>query len=312
MQKKNKYALPTIKAYEPKIVALGERGGYRLKDGKHRSGPGKPLVSIVTVAWNAEKTIERTIRSVVHQTYDHIEYIIIDGGSTDKTLQIVKSHEDRVAYWISGLDEGISDAFNIGISMASGELVGIINADDWYAEDAVSKVVEAYLSDKEQGVSPRIYHGKLQYWTADQRPYYVFSARDDKLHHYMSVNHPTVFVPRSLYERHGLYLKELKCAMDYEWLSRAKLSGESFCYIGSVLAHMSLDGVSDKKWFQGYCEVFMARARHGASFPWNAALFGKMVVFTMVRKLLEKSGLGAVVGIFRRRFSATKKERYIR
>ncbi len=105
------------------------------------------LFSIITVCYNSEKTIERTIKSVLNQTESNYEYIIVDGGSTDKTLDIVKNYEDafngRLKY-ISEKDNGIYDAMNKGIGMAKGELIGLINSDDYYELDALENIKKEY------------------------------------------------------------------------------------------------------------------------------------------------------------------------
>jgi len=100
-----------------------------------------PVVSIITIVYNGVRHIEDTIKSVITQTYPNIEYIIIDGNSTDGTQEVIKRYEHKIARWISEKDRGISDAFNKGIAMASGALIGMINADDWYEPDAIASVV---------------------------------------------------------------------------------------------------------------------------------------------------------------------------
>ncbi|HLI93939.1 MAG TPA: glycosyltransferase, partial [Puia sp.] len=100
-----------------------------------------PMVTIITIVYNGEKHIAETMESVGGQTYPNIEYIIVDGGSTDNTLSIVDRFKDKVTHVISERDRGISDAFNKGIRMAKGGIIGIINADDWYEKDAVEKIV---------------------------------------------------------------------------------------------------------------------------------------------------------------------------
>ena len=102
----------------------------------------KPLVSVITVTYNAKSYLEQTIQSVFAQTYPHIEYIIIDGASTDGTLDIIKRHEKKIAFWVSEKDNGIYDAMNKGIRAANGELIGIINASDYYEPDTISEVVK--------------------------------------------------------------------------------------------------------------------------------------------------------------------------
>src|SRR4051794_14825027 len=99
------------------------------------------LVSIITIVYNSDKTLEDTIKSVLQQSYPHIEYILIDGGSTDQSLSIIKRY-DKFVKWISEPDKGISDAFNKGIKMSTGELIGIINADDWYEDGAIETIVK--------------------------------------------------------------------------------------------------------------------------------------------------------------------------
>ncbi|MDO4190908.1 MAG: glycosyltransferase, partial [Bacteroidales bacterium] len=121
-----------------------------------------PLVSIITVCFNAEKTIEQTIQSVINQTYSNIEYIIIDGKSTDSTLNIVSKYKDNIATIISEPDNGIYDAMNKGIKLSSGELIGIINADDWYEKDAVKIMVNKYLSTENKDNS--LYYGMIRIW----------------------------------------------------------------------------------------------------------------------------------------------------
>ena len=118
-----------------------EEGGLRIKGYFKKSIQSKPLVTIITVVLNGEDYLEQTIKSVINQTYDNIEYIVIDGGSRDKTKDIIKLYDSVIDYWVSEEDKGISDAFNKGISLATGEIIGILNASDWYENDAVETIV---------------------------------------------------------------------------------------------------------------------------------------------------------------------------
>ncbi len=108
----------------------------------------KPLMSIITVVFNGEKFLEQTIQSVINQTYKNIEYIIIDGGSTDGTLDIIKKYKDKIDYWASEKDEGIYDAMNKGIKVAKGKYLAFINADDWYEDNALNHVFSAYSQNQ--------------------------------------------------------------------------------------------------------------------------------------------------------------------
>ena len=116
-----------------------------------------PLVSIITVTYNAEKYLEQTIKSVISQSYKNIEYIIIDGMSSDGTVDIIKRYQKYIAHFSSEPDKGIYDAMNKGIKKANGELIGIINSSDFYEPDAVETVVSAYLQNKGAG----IFHGNI-------------------------------------------------------------------------------------------------------------------------------------------------------
>ncbi|EKD55550.1 MAG: Glycosyltransferase family 2 protein, partial [uncultured bacterium] len=102
--------------------------------------------SIITVTYNSAKTLETTIKSVIDQSFPYIEYIVVDGGSTDGTLDIIKKYQDKITKWVSEKDGGISDAMNKGIKMASGDIIGIIHADDWYEIGALEKVDAAFES----------------------------------------------------------------------------------------------------------------------------------------------------------------------
>ncbi|HOT76744.1 MAG TPA: glycosyltransferase [Candidatus Wallbacteria bacterium] len=94
-----------------------------------------PKVSVITIVYNGAAGIERTIKSVLGQGYKNLEYIIVDGGSIDGTIDIVKKYEDKIARWVSEKDRGISDAMNKGIALATGDIVGMIHADDWYGTE---------------------------------------------------------------------------------------------------------------------------------------------------------------------------------
>src|SRR6185369_15072253 len=142
---------------------LKGEGGLRVQGYFKKSLPSKPLVTVITVVFNGAKHLDDTIRSVITQTYDNVEYIIIDGGSTDGTLDIIKKYEGKIDYWVSEKDKGISDAFNKGISLSTGNIIGIINADDWYELDAIQMVAERYISQNKNNI---IFHGELYYHNA--------------------------------------------------------------------------------------------------------------------------------------------------
>ena len=124
-----------------------DKGGLRTQGYLKKSFDDKPLVSIVTVVYNGEVFLEKTIQSVINQSYSNIEYIIIDGGSTDETVDIIKKYEDRIDYWVSEIDSGIYDAMNKGIDLASGDWINFMNAGDSFVGCNVLLNLNYFLSD---------------------------------------------------------------------------------------------------------------------------------------------------------------------
>ena len=277
---------------------LFKRGGYFDSD---VPGDDTPLFSIVTVVFNGEAHLEQSLLSVLNQAYPNVEYIVVDGGSTDGTLDIIRKYDEAIDYWVSEPDQGIGDGFNKGISLSTGKIIGIINADDWYENNAFEQVVWAYRQNPES-----IIHGDLQFWT-NSKPAYVFHGRDDLAHLRPTINHPTVFVPRTVYDVVGPFLPEFRKAMDFEWLGRAKMAGIPFVHLDSVLANMRRGGVSDKKWLESYIEAAKARQLHGVSTIYNLYLFLKSAFLTLGRKTLEILKLESLIQIYRKYWSIGKK-----
>jgi len=133
-------------------------GGLRTKGYFKKSYEDKSLISIVTVVYNGEKYLEETIQNVINQTYDNVEYIIIDGGSTDGTLDIIKKYEDRVDYWASEKDSGIYDAMNKGISLFSGDYLFFLGADDFIKNTNI-----LYEVNKELNINYNLVYGNIKY-----------------------------------------------------------------------------------------------------------------------------------------------------
>lgn len=173
-------------------------------------------VSIITVSYNSEKTIKRTIESVLHQTYKNIEYIIIDGASTDHTVDIVKGYEKDFCgrlVWVSEPDAGVYYAMNKGIEKASGELIGILNSDDYYEPDAVENMVSALGKEKYQ-----ILYGFMR--TLKNGEEYSIAIRTHKDLRNGMIAHPTCFVTRQTYADLGMYNTKYKSVADYDFMLR--------------------------------------------------------------------------------------------
>ena len=127
----------------PEGAARQGEGGLRTQGYFKTSLEGKPLITVVTVVFNGEQFLEETILSVMNQTYENIEYIIIDGGSTDGTLNIIKKYENSIDYWVSEYDRGIYDAMNKGIALSQGDFIGFLNADDLYNLEVIEELSNA-------------------------------------------------------------------------------------------------------------------------------------------------------------------------
>jgi len=201
-----------------------------------------PLISVITVVYNGEKYLEQTIKSVINQTYKSIEYIIIDGGSTDKTLDIIKKYEKHISYWVSEPDKGLYDAMNKGIGVAKGELIGMINSDDWYEPNAVELIVNAYKNNPNK----TIFHAdRYDVDESGNRKIKKFHPSNFKFKYYgMTYNHPSMFITKDEYKKH-LYNTELRALSDYQFVLEAFLRNrDTFLYIDKAIVNYRLDGIS--------------------------------------------------------------------
>ncbi len=147
-----------------------------------------PVISIITIVFNGEKYLDQTIRSVLDQNYPSVQYIIIDGGSTDNSINIIKKYEKDLYFWISEKDNGISDAFNKGIARATGDIIGIINADDWYEPKTFERVAQQ-MDDAD------ICFGDVQFWKNGEKEF-IQKGNLKLLIKEITIIHPTVFVKR--------------------------------------------------------------------------------------------------------------------
>jgi glycosyltransferase involved in cell wall biosynthesis/2-polyprenyl-3-methyl-5-hydroxy-6-metoxy-1,4-benzoquinol methylase len=262
-------------------------GGLRLNGTVRKSHPGQPLVTIVTVARNMEETIECTIRSVLAQTYKNTEYIIIDGGSSDRTTDIIRRYEHSIDYWVSEPDGGISDAFNKGVSLAQGEFVTFVNADDWLSPDQVEEGAKA-LTGSTAGYA----FGDLAFHDGSDAGQYTIkgdAAYGEKIHKRLpDMNHPTVIARRDLFAAIGGFDERYSIAMDYEWLYRAHLAGYKGLYVPAIVGHMRLDGCSDARYVKAYRQVRDISVEYG--YPaWKAqVLFVYRAVRTWMRRVIER------------------------
>ncbi|EKD55809.1 MAG: Glycosyltransferase family 2 protein [uncultured bacterium] len=261
------------------------------------------IFTIITITYNSAKYLEQTIESVLNQTFKGIEYIIVDGGSDDGTLDIIKKYGSRVTRWISEKDKGISDALNKGIAMASGDFIGIIHADDWLEKDAVETVFNAF---KNTGAD--VVCGKIKYWL-NENPDYIFASDPAKLDKEMTVNHPSVFIKNEVYQKYGIFDLKYKYAMDYDLLLRLKTRGLKFVTLDRVIANMRLEGASDKNWRKALYEAYLIKICHGVDAGEALRYYIWQNIRSAISRFLKAAGLESVVSFYRKHFSILKKER---
>ena len=202
-------------------VADSPQSLHGLRGLRGQQGPLK--ISVITVVRNGRDFVGQTIQSVLDQQYQPVEYIVVDGGSTDGTLDIIKSHGERISQWISEPDSGISDAFNKGLALSSGDYLLFLNADDRLATpDVVGRMVQAIVDEGH----PELIYGDCAVLDRQSGSYLYtasieFAARAFKLGR--TFPHPSLFTSRAYFDRYGTFDTAFRIAMDYEFFLRGAL-----------------------------------------------------------------------------------------
>ncbi len=203
-------------------------------------------VSIITVCYNSEKYIRSAIKSVLNQTYDNIEYIIIDGNSNDNTVTIINEYIDKISSFVSEPDKGIYDAMNKGIALATGDIVGILNSDDFFSNNTIiDKIVNSFewnnidsLYGDVRFVNPGNDNKIVRYYSSKYFRNWMF-------HIGSSPAHPSFYVKRSLFDKLGIYDPDFKIAADLDLLMRFLYKNKiSYMYLAESVVTMRTGGVS--------------------------------------------------------------------
>lgn len=241
-------------------------------------------ISVVTVVYNAVDSIEDAINSVIAQDYEDIEHIVIDGGSVDGTMDVVNRYREQLAVVISEPDNGIYDAMNKGIDLATGDIIGNLNADDWYADNSVlSRVVNAFSEDKDLDaiygdivyVTKNEPHSIVRYW--ESQPY-----QEGLFEKGWMPAHPSFFVRREIYNRYGKFDLDLQIQSDFDLTMRFMVVNKiKTRYLPGVMVKMRMGGVTNNRIsnvIKGNFEAYKACRKNGLS----------VTPFFMLKKVLSR------------------------
>jgi glycosyltransferase involved in cell wall biosynthesis len=243
-----------------------------------------PLITVITIVYNGAKYLEQTIQSVINQTYPIVEYIIIDGGSTDGTLDIIKKYEDYIDYWVSEPDKGIYDAMNKGLKVAIGNYISILNSDDYYDKQAIKKSIESIFKNKCDYSFGNI---KIIETQSITKP--IFPLVANKIYQEMPYPHVTALIPRKIYKDVGLFDTNFKIAADHDMALRIHLRNYKACYVDEVLAYVHAGGISDS--YEANRESLRVAIKHGEK-PFNAyIIYLKQIIKLFIAKHIPLSFL---------------------
>lgn len=211
-------------------------------------------ISIVTVSYNAEKTIEQTIKSVISQDYDNLEYIVIDGASADGTLDIIHKYENNISYWASEPDYGVYDAMNKGLSCCSGDIVAFLNSDDRYVDGAIRYIAEFFENHKETEVL--CCEVLINREGNVVSHYNAWEKYPEKLREgVMMYCHQGIFAKKSCFEKYGFFDSQYRIAADYAWLLNLYNHNVGITYSPEIVAEFRYGGLCTTEHFSTADEV---------------------------------------------------------
>lgn len=217
--------------------------------------PDFPKITVVTVTYNAEQYLEQTIKSVIEQDYPNIEYIIIDGASTDGTIDIIKKYEKYLSYWISEPDKGIYDAMNKGIDVATGEWINFMNAGDSFCEqNTISNVINSMDKNTD------IIAGDIYYINGDKRTYNKAPGLNSRFKG-MFFCHQTMFVKTSIMKKYK-YNTTYKIVSDYDFALKCSINGYRFQFLDIAIANYISGGVYETSLIQARIENLFIQSHY--------------------------------------------------
>ncbi len=231
-------------------IRKGE-GGLRTQGFFKKSYDNKPLISVVTVVFNGEAYLEETILSVINQTYDNVEYIIIDGGSTDSTLDIIKKYEGQVDYWASEQDSGIYDAMNKAITLATGEWINFMNAGDiFYTLNILNTI---FTSTNLHNADILFGHREVRY---SDKKRIIKAGKVSSLWKGSQFSHQSAFVSSSFHKEHP-FDTNIKITADFSFFYNAYIQKVKYLYLNTIVSSIAAGGLSDTKRIDGILEMWL-------------------------------------------------------
>ena len=204
-------------------------------------------ISIITSVYNNKETIKDAIKSVLSQTYENIEYVVVDGGSSDGTLDVINKYKDQIDILVSEPDKGIYDGLNKGVGLATGDVVAFLHSDDLYADiDIVAKIADKFQESGVDGI-----YGDLVYTPKDDTAKILRYWKSKDFEEGMLAQgwmpaHPTLFLKKSVYDEYGKFDLSFKIAGDYDFMLRVLSGGIRVAYLPTVFYKMRVGGESNK------------------------------------------------------------------
>ena len=251
-----------------------------------------PRVTIITAVFNGEKHIEETIKSIISQDYENFEYIIIDGGSTDGTVDIIKKYENKIQYWVSEKDQGISDAFNKGVKASTGDYINFQgDGDRLYTKDVISKVFKDEEFSQIMLISCRIERvseeGKGLFLSK-----YIKKFNKKSLIHKLKIPHQGLFTHRSYYEKYGLFDLDNIFCMDYEILLKSYHEFPQVYTKNIVVSKWRDDGVGNGRILEIFKEYNHIKLKNKIAHPYYLWIINNWI--------LLKYHLKKILGIYKK------------
>jgi len=254
-----------------------------------------PLVSIITVVYNGEKTIGQNMDSVLAQSYENIEHIIIDGDSTDKTVKIIDGYGEKISSFISEPDEGIYDAMNKGLRLAQGKFICILNADDYYLPRAIE------LSMKKIKETQSDYSfANVKYVDSNSMICPIYPLEENLIYQEMPYPHVSAVISKNIYDEVGFFDTNFKIAGDHDMAVRIHLNNYKYCYVNEVIAELEMGGISSSN--ESNKESLSVAIKNGKSRMGAYGTYYKQLIKVYIVKLLPKKMVKTLLKVKGSRF----------